>query len=155
MERARFAVIVILLAMLSGGVSCAPGLPNDLPALMDAMGSNDMRINFAAARRVDELYGEEGLLRALEHENANTRAVAAHFLMNHPGAETQNALLQATRDPNEHVRMWAVFSLGKIGDRVAYQRVREMRMDSSPTVSREADEAIARLTERLGPNPDR
>jgi hypothetical protein len=155
MERARIAAIVILLAILCGGMSCAPGLPNDLPALMEAMGSNDMRINFAAAKRVDELYGKEGLLRALEHESANTRAVAAHFLMNHPGAEAQSALLQATRDPNEHVRMWAVFSLGKIGDTVARQRVREMRTDSSPTVSREANEALARLTERLGPDPDR
>lgn len=146
----KVAVALLLCAAVAGGFACRRQLPNDLPGLMELMGSNDMGVNFDAARRVDQLFGKDGLLEALKQDNANTRAVAAHFLMNHPAPDIQAALLKATWDSDEYVRMWAVFSLGKIGDHEIIGRVKDLAADPSEKVSRRAKEALEELNSRLG-----
>lgn len=143
----RWPVFVGTLVLCVLG-ACGPELPDDLPGLMLAMGSNDMRVNFAAARRADELYGTRGLISALEHESANTRAVAAHFLQRHPGFDTEQALLAATRDSDAHVRMWAVFSLGKIGSQSVLERLRELEKDPESVVVRRVRVAIQEIQDR-------
>lgn len=144
--------LLFVLAALSTS-SCQPALPSDLPGLMQVMGSNDMAVNFDAARRVDKLYGKAGLLEALKHQNTNTRAVAAHFLMKHQAPDVQVALLEATRDPDEYVRMWAAFSLGKIGDHQVVGRMKELTKDPSEVVSRRATSALEDLTNRSVAEP--
>lgn len=148
--KSSILVSALVCAGLLGGASCRPNLPGDLPSLMQLMGSNDMGVNFDAARRVDKLYGKAGLLEALKQSNANTRAVAAHFLMNHPEPDVQAALLAATRDPDDYVRMWATLSLGKIGDREVLSRVKSLTADSSELVSTMAKEALEELNSRWG-----
>jgi HEAT repeat protein len=117
---------------------------------MQAMGSNDMRVNFDAARKFDRLFGVPGLLEALQHPDANTRAVAAHFLQNHPTPEVETALVQRTADPDEYVRMWCAFSLGKIGSERSRQVLQGLTRDKSEVVSRRAAEALEELQTRLG-----
>lgn len=139
---------------LASVMACGPDLPEDLPSLIQAMGSNDMRVNFAAAHRVERLFGIEGLLAALVSENASARGVAAHSLMRHPGSKTQEALLNASRDGDEYVRMWSAFSLGKIGDESALPRLKDLeRGDPSPLVTRRAQEAARALEQRLQVSP--
>lgn len=136
-----------------GFVACGPDLPDDLPSLIEAMGSNDMRVNFAAAHRVEKLFGFEGLLVALESENASSRAVAAQSLVRHPGNKTQAVLLKASHDSDEYVRMWSVFSLGRIGDATVLPRLKELEIDPSPLVTRRAREAAQALQQRLQSSP--
>ena len=139
--------IVLLLVLAS---ACTPFLPSDKAGLMEAMGSNDMRVNFSAAHKFDRLFGVPGLLEAMQHPNANTRAVAAHFLMNHPSPEVEAALIKRADDPDEFVRMWCAFSLGKIGSGNARSTLQRLSQDGSPIVSRRAAEALEELQDRLG-----
>jgi HEAT repeat protein len=132
------------------GSACTPFLPSDRAGLMEAMGSNDMRVNFSAARKFERLFGVPGLLDAIEHPSANTRAVAAHFLMDHPGPEVEAALIKRADDPDEYVRMWCAFSLGKIGSANARPTLERLSQDASPVVSRRAAEALEELQDRLG-----
>jgi hypothetical protein len=134
--------------MLAG--ACTPFLPSDKAGLMAAMGSNDMRVNFSAARKLDRLFGVRGLLEALESPSANTRAVAAHFLMDHPGPEVEAALIRRAEDSDEYVRMWCAFSLGKVGSENARRVLERLALDPSDVVSRRAAESLEELTVRLG-----
>ena len=150
MRQVRPALAVLTLASI---VACAPHLPDDLPGLIQAMGSNDMRLNFAAAHRVEKLFGIDGLLVAIESEDPATRAVAAHSLMRHSGHRAQAALLKASYDGDEYVRMWSAFSLGRIGDSSILPRLQELEQDPSPLVARRAEEATKNLTQRLSERP--
>ena len=142
----RWAMAVWLLS----AVACSPFLPSDKAGLMEAMGSNDMAVNFSAARKFDRLFGTQGLLEALEHHNANTRAVAAHVLMDRPGPEVEAALIARATDSDEYVRMWCAFSLGKIGSASARPVLERLAHDKSEVVSRRAAESLEELQARLG-----
>jgi HEAT repeats len=135
---------------LSAAAACTPFLPSDKAGLMQAMGSNDMAVNFAAAEKFGRLFGALGMLEALQHPNANTRAVAAHFLMDHPSPEVEAALVERTADPDEYVRMWCAFSLGKIGSERSRQVLQHLTHDKSEVVARRAAEALEELQTRLG-----
>jgi len=131
------------------GTACTPFLPSDKAGLMEAMGSNDMAVNFSAARKFERLFGVPGLLEAMEHPSANTRAVAAHFLMDHPGPEVEAALIERADDSDEYVRMWCAFSLGKVGTGNARPVLERLAQDKSQVVSRRAAEALEELQDRL------
>jgi HEAT repeat protein len=140
--------VIALFLLLGSG--CTPFLPSDKAGLMEAMGSNDMRVNFSAAHKLERLFGVPGLLEAMEHPSANTRAVAAHSLMNHPGPEVEAALIRGADDPDEYVRMWCAFSLGKVGSVNARPILEHLSQDGSEVVSRQAAEALEELQDRLG-----
>jgi HEAT repeat protein len=115
---------------------------------MDAMGSTDMRVQWAASEEVKRVYGEQGLLTALEHPNPGTRARAAHWLAYFRGPAVQDALLKACLDEDAHVRMWAVYSLGEIADDSALAAVRDLEQDPSESVRREAANALKKIEAR-------
>jgi HEAT repeat protein len=117
---------------------------------MEAMGSNDMRVQWAASEKVMREYGKPGLLTALNHVNAGTRARAAHWLGHYRDLDVQNALVVACGDVDEHVRMWAVYSLGEIADAAVLPNVRGLQQDASESVRREARDAIKKLEARIG-----
>ena len=139
--------ITFLLAL---GSACTPFLPSDKAGLMAAMGSNDMAVNFSAARKFERLFGVPGLLEAMEYPSANTRAVAAHFLKDHPGPQVEAALIKRADDTDEYVRMWCAFSLGKVGTGNARPVLEHLAQDKSQVVSRQAAEALDELQDRLG-----
>ena len=143
----RAAILIVLTAVL---VDCEPNLPSDLPGLMNAMGDYDMRVSFAAAKRVEKIYGKAGLLQALEHPNSYTRSKAAHFLMDFSGADVEAALSKASADTDAHVRMWCAWSLGEQGTATVLPVLETLAQDPEEIVRLEAAEAVEKVRKRGG-----
>ncbi len=140
--------LVVATALVS--VACEPDLPSDLPGLMNAMGSYDMRVSIAAAKRVEKVYGKAGLLQALQHPNSYTRGKAAHFLTGFPGPDVESALSDAASDSDAHVRMWCAWSLGEQGTAAVLPILETLAHDPEEIVRRHAAEAIEKVGERNG-----
>ena len=138
----KHATCILLAASL---LACEPVLPSDLPGLMDAMGDYDMRVSFAAARRVQRLFGKEGLFQALKHPNSYTRSKAAHFLMDFSGPDVEAALTAASSDPDKHVRMWCAWSLGESGTTAVLPALENLGQDPEDIVRSEAAEALGKF----------
>ena len=130
--------------------ACAPLLPDDLPSLMEAMGSTDMRVHIAASKKVEKLYGEPGLLTALGHSNAGTRARAAMWLQDFRTPEARVALGAASGDRDDHVRMWVAYSLGEIGTSAEVGALERLAGDPAEIVRLKAAEAVGKVNAREG-----
>ena len=115
---------------------------------MNAMGDHDMRVSFAAARRVQRLFGKDGLFQALKHPNSYTRSKAAHFLMDFHGADVEAALSAASADPDAHVRMWSAWSLGEVGTAAVLPVLEKLAQDPEEIVRLEAVKALEKVRQR-------
>ncbi|MEM1182680.1 MAG: HEAT repeat domain-containing protein [Acidobacteriota bacterium] len=83
-------------------------------------------------------------------EDPELRGYAAEALGTRRHAEALPALLRASRDDLAHLRYWAAFALGDLGDGRALPRLRELVGDRSPvdpwgTVSEAAHRSIETL----------
>jgi HEAT repeat protein len=97
-----------------------------------------------------------GALRAL-HEDENVRAHAAEALghladrLGERESEVLAALLHALRDPSAHVRFWAAFALGNLGDEAAIpalERLAARDTESVPgwwSIRKEANDSIKQI----------
>jgi HEAT repeat protein len=130
--------------------ACAPQVPDDLPGLLEAMGSNDMRVHFAASEKVKNTFGEQGLIAALRYNNAGTRARAAMWLHHFRTPEARAALVTASGDRDDHVRMWVAYSLGEIGTSADMATLERLAGDPAAIVGLKAAEAIQKLKAREG-----
>jgi HEAT repeat protein len=115
---------------------------------MNAMGSTDMRVHVAASKKVEKLYGEQGLLTALSHSNAGTRARAALWLQDFRTPEARAALGTASSDSDDHVRMYVAYSLGEIGTSSDLGTLERLAGDPAEIVRLKAAEAIDKLKAR-------
>jgi len=77
------------------------------------------------------------------------RAVAAHSLGLLHDPSVQPALIESATDPDQYVRMWSAFSLGLIGDENALPTLTALTKDKVEVVRIDAQEAIAKLENRL------
>ncbi|TAN37941.1 MAG: HEAT repeat domain-containing protein [Nitrospirae bacterium] len=116
-------------------------VPSDIPALIEMLGDNDIGRHMAAARKL-KAYGKAPFLTAIKHQNPNVRSVAAHFLglLNDPSV--QDVLIETSKDPDQYVRMWTAFSLGRIGDKKALPTLQLLAQDREEIVRLRAEEAI-------------
>jgi HEAT repeat protein len=117
---------------------------------MEAMGSTDMRVHFAASEKVKNTYGEQGLMTALRHSNAGTRARAAMWLHHYRTPEARGALATASGDRDDHVRMWVAYSLGEIGTSADVATLERLAGDSAEIVRLKTAEAIGKVNAREG-----
>lgn len=113
------------------------GNPQALPVLREVAASPDAYDATWAALslgRLGEAGGTAQLLRALSHENADIRVIAAGNLWRFPAAETVAALRAAAKDAEWVVRERAAFSLGKLGEGALAKEL--LGQDPSPFVRR-------------------
>jgi hypothetical protein len=138
--------VVPLLCLLTAGVIAYryDPLPDDIPALIEMLGDNNMERHTAAGRKLLN-YGKTPFLTALQHHDARVRATAAQFLGTLGDSSVQNELVKASKDLDPHVRMWVAFSLGKIGDSHALETLHQLAADSERIVRSEADRAIEEI----------
>ena len=123
-------------------LACAPDLPDDLPALVQLMASNDMDLHTHAARKVFDQYGVDGLIEALQSSSPGARRQAARFIRLHPEAKARAPIMKATRDEDPTVRAWATFALMSYPDAGARSRLAELLSDPDPLVRSRAKEAL-------------
>jgi hypothetical protein len=135
---------------------CCRDLPEDLPSLMALVDCTaDLKLKHCAMGRLRERHGVAGLREALAAGNACLRAEAAHALWVYPPSEVQEVLLEAAGDRDPHVRMWAAFSLGEVGDEAVLPALRRLARERRPFVAAMAREAIVKVRTRLTPlKPD-
>lgn len=133
------------------GQSVEEVLPRDLPAsrLEELLGHREIPIHVVAANRLLELGSPDPFLRGLESSDSGARGVSAHWLQSFPRDEVRSALRSALGDADEHVRMWAAFSLGKIGTDDDAALLSERRPRETPVVGRQIDESLAEIRRRL------
>ena len=124
----RNQVIMIVLAICLVPMLSATGSyfkyrdrsPSDkLNILIAQLGSFDMKVQFDAGTRMQEIYGEDGFVAALSSSNARSRAMAVRFLGSQRHAVMLDHLVKMLSDPDEHVKIAAVVALGEIGNRNA------------------------------------
>ena len=132
-------ILVLALARL---FCCAPQLPDDLPGLVELMGSNDMEDQTCAGRKVYDRYGVDGLLTALESPLAGARFNGAIFLRLHPDPKARVPLLRASHDTDPWARGMAAFALSAFPSPEVEARVRELLTDPDATVRWHAQESL-------------
>ena len=121
--------------------------PEDIPSLIEMMGSNDMQLHTTAANKL-KVHGKEPFLIAIKHSNPNVRARAAHFLGLLNDTTVVSALIESAQDSDAHVRMWTAFSLGEIGDSNVLATLNLLAQDGEEIVRRKAKEAIEKINKR-------
>jgi len=131
------------------GAGCCPDLPDDLPALLRFLDcTQDLDTKHCAVEKIQDLYGAPALLGALEGENACIRSEAAHGLMLYRNDRVEAALIAAGADADPHVRMWAAFSLGEVGDAGALPVLAVLEKDRKDFVAAMAIEAAQKIRQR-------
>ena len=136
-----------LLAIASAG--CCPDLPDDLPSLLHLLDcTEDLDTKHCAMEKIQDVYGAPALLGALGGDNACIRSEAAHGLMLYRSDRVEAALIQAGGDDDPHVRMWAAFSLGEIGDKGALPILALLAKDRKDFVAAMAIEAREKIRKR-------
>ncbi len=83
--------------------------------LIRIMGHSEILLHVVAANRLLERGSPDPFLLAIRGDDASSRSVAAHWLQNFNEQNVRLALRVALKDESEHVRMWAVHSLGIVG----------------------------------------
>lgn len=147
----RWLPLALMVAVLSVEGGCTQWtLPNDRDELTRLMGSDDLAVRSAAAKKLAAVYGKDALLAALADANPKTRSEAALQLQGFTDADVQQALVAATRDSNPHVRYSAVVSLGRIGDQQVLEVIKELQDDREAFVADAATRALGNLQTRLG-----
>lgn len=147
LKRYGTSIGTLLLLLVCGG--CCGQLPEDLPALMGLLDcKSDMKVKHCAINKIRDAHGAPGLLQALHSENACIRAEAAHGLMSFKDSAVRTALTDAGRDRDPHVRMWAAYSLGEVGDDGALLVLAELEKDPKDFVAVTATEAARKIRER-------
>jgi hypothetical protein len=142
-----FPLIAIIFAVFVAYKMEDKTLPDNVPALIELMGDNDLSIHTAAARKLMK-HGKEPFLSALHHKNPSVRAVAAHFLGLLHDPTAQDALIKSSRDPDHYVRMWSAFSLGEIGSEKALPVLELLMRDKENVVRLKAEESISKIKKR-------
>jgi HEAT repeat protein len=146
--------VVTASALLVGTAACEPRLPDDLPALIQLMNSNDETISVNSTNKVWKNYGKEGLVRALEIGHPTARARAAFRLRNFANADTEQRLMEsAEHDADAFVRTQALWSLQEIGTELALPTVDKATNDRDALAARTAREAAAAIRARLARSP--
>jgi len=131
-----------------GLLSCSDKLPEDLPSLINLMASNDMKIHTAAARKVQDVYGVDGLLAALDNSQPGAKIQAARFLRLNPDPKARLPLLEVTRHKDIHVRGWAAYALSSVPSSDVENRLNELLRDPAPVVQNFAKEALSLIAEK-------
>jgi len=142
-----FPLIAIGFATLVTYIMEDEMIPDNVPALIELMGDNDISVHTAAAKKLMK-YGKEPFLSALQHKSPNVRAVAAHFLGLLHDQTAQDALIESSHDPDHYVRMWSAFSLGEIGDEKSLPVLEILSSDKENVVRLKAKEAIRKVKKR-------
>ena len=88
-----------------------------------------MGVKHCVVKKISRQYGASGLLQALQSENPCARSEAAHGLRSFKQERVVAALLERLRDEDLHVRMWAAYSLGDIGDATALPSLAALEKD--------------------------
>ncbi len=115
--------------------------PSAIPLLLDVVRKNPPRYGYAACHEAIASVGKEAvphLEKLLQHEDATTRAQAAHTLCHfrkRDVAEAVPALLRALEDPDVQVRRWAAEALEKLA---AEENTRPAALIVLPTLSKPA-----------------
>jgi HEAT repeat protein len=147
MSRIARRTAAFLLAIASLG--CCPELPDDLASLLHLLDcTQNLDTKHCAMEKIQEAYGAPALLGALAGENACIRSEAAHGLMLYRNDRVEAALIQAGGDVDPHVRMWAAFSLGEIGDAHALPILAVLEKDRKDFVAAMAIEARGKIRKR-------
>ncbi len=142
--------LVLTVAVLSVEGGCTQRmLPNDRGELIGLMGSDDLAVRSAAAKKLATVHGRDALLEALTDANPKTRSEAALQLQGFPDGDVQQALVAAARDSDPHVRYSAVVSLGHVGDRQVLEVIKELQDDREAFVADAATRALGNLQTRL------
>jgi hypothetical protein len=145
MVRSMIGILAVV-----AGTACTPELPDDLPSLVEEMGSNDMTVHALAAQKVVEHYGVDGLLVALQSPLPGARLQAARFLRLHPDPKAVGPLLVASRDPDAHARAWATFALSAFPEAAVRDRLTELLGDPEEMVRRRAQESFEIIEDAAG-----
>lgn len=145
----RTIYILVFAFILSFGLgACNSKLPNDLPSLINLMASDDVEIHTAAATKVQDFYGVEGLLAALSNSQKEAKIQAARFLRLNPSPKARLPLLEATRSTDALVRGWAAFALSSVPNSEVEKRLGDLiRNDPAPVVQNFAREALTLIVE--------
>lgn len=122
--------------------------PKDVRDFIEMLGDHDVVRQSEAGRRLME-YGKGPLLDALKHNNPDIRAEGTHFLGLLGDRSVEDDLIKLANDPDSHVRMWAAFSLGRIGAEKSLPTLDTLSHDSENIVRLEAEEAIEKVKYRL------
>lgn len=122
--------------------ACRPALPDDLPSLVRAMADNDMNVHTEAARKVQKIYGVDGLLIALASPDARAKVQAARFLRLSPDPRARGPLLEATGHADPHVRGYAAYALSRLPSPQVEARLRELQRDESLVARSFATQAL-------------
>lgn len=142
----RSAAVATVLTATVFFAACYYDLPSDLLGLIAAMENTDMGVQAAAAERIDQLYGREGLLTALREGGAGARAQSARRLSRFREPDVVQALLPvAQNDSNRHVRYAAISSLGLIGDSKVRPVLEAMARDDDVLVRAAVEDALRDL----------
>lgn len=122
------------------------GLPDALEPLLALLDCTaELKQKHCAMAHIRERHGVDGVLAGLRSANACIRAEAAHGLMRYDGPEVLAALLDAARDGDAHVRMWAAWSLGELGDPIALPVLEGLTRDRREFVAVTATEAVEKI----------
>lgn len=109
-------------------------LPDGEQELLMLMDSEDLEIAVRATQRLDRLYGQDGLLKAVRGGGVSARTWAAASLQGYPSAKSKAALLKSLADPEAAVRSKAVIALRAMCDRSCAEQIEPLTEDSDETV---------------------
>lgn len=137
--------------LVVGGVMAGQRrIPDDVPSLIEMLGSNDLELKSRALQRL-VLHGKQPLLQGLRHRNPGVRAKAAHGLGLLGDASAESALLESAADSDHYVRMWSAYSLGEIGSANALPIRERLSNDPEEVVRMKAEVALRKIRGRITP----
>jgi hypothetical protein len=145
-----FTLGLTVFIALIGYTACEPSVPEDLRSLLTIMAKNDMDAGQAACRKVNRKYGEAGLLQALKTGNGTARGRAARWLAigHHGSHEAITALVQASYDPDDYVRIWSTYAIGELAGSSTFPEIKRLKNDKNQTVVYYAREAEQKINQR-------
>ncbi|MFC1462895.1 HEAT repeat domain-containing protein, partial [Verrucomicrobiota bacterium] len=121
-----------------------------VPALIQALGSEDEGVVYAAAHSLGQIGGDaalNALANAVKAEQQHLRRAAASALGEIPGERTREIMHRLITSPDSSIRLSAAESLVKWGDKGKLAEIVAMLLDPNLTVRK----AMPRLINRLGP----
>jgi len=147
------SVVVILFVIIAAIASgCEPSTPDDLPSLIVVMNDNNETLAVAALNKIDQKYGEAGLLKALREGGESAQVMASHRLANYPDAKVEQALLEQLEKRGDiSIRGSALMALEVVGTSRSLSVIRRLETDSDKEIAEMAMRTEHEIQSRAHP----